>query len=116
MQMGSRDPILRGPGLAQQIANAAWQPGSVQSLLDRIYQVIRAQPSAAGHLLETAGAVASSAASSVQVPPPPFPSLQYPTDSTFSEESRLHIWWTKCPATRLTLPFCMRVLLYLFWY
>ena len=64
--------------LGRHIGNQPWPRDLLQALLERIYLVLRASPSAARPLLQLAGAISAAAAGSVQVSPPP-DCLFYPT-------------------------------------
>ena len=66
-QAGSKEAVILPVALSQHIANSQWSTDLLQALLERVYQVLRATPSAAPQLLQIAGAIASAAAASVQV-------------------------------------------------
>ena len=53
--------------LGRHIGNQPWPRDLLQALLERIYLVLRASPSAAQPLLQLAGAISAAAAGSVQV-------------------------------------------------
>lgn len=61
-----------------------WSKDLLQALLERIYQVLRMAPSAAHQLLQLAGAIASSAAAAIEVPPILHPSTRLRKDRTLN--------------------------------
>ena len=69
LQAGSKEAVISPVALSQHIANSQWSTDLLQAILERVYQVLRATPSAAPQLLQIAGAIASAAASSIQVGP-----------------------------------------------